>query len=48
MAYGGYYSPNFYPNYFGNQQMPPQAPQMPSNPVQSYEWNYMGFGRERR
>ncbi|MBR6984146.1 MAG: hypothetical protein IKH75_11605 [Ruminococcus sp.] len=35
MAYGGYYSPNFYPNYFGNQQMPPQAPQMPSNPVQS-------------
>lgn len=35
MAYGGYYSQNFYPNYFGNQQMPPQAPQMPSNPVQS-------------
>lgn len=35
MAYGGYYPQNYYPNYFGNQQMPPQAPQMPSNPSQS-------------
>lgn len=35
MAYGGYYSPNFYPNYLGTQQMPPQAPQMPQNGVQN-------------
>lgn len=35
MAYGGYYPQNYYPNYYGNQQMPPQAPQMPSNPSQS-------------
>lgn len=35
MAYGGYYPQNYYPNYYGNQQMPPQAPQMPQNGVQS-------------
>ena len=35
MAYGSYYPQSYYPNYYGNQQMPPQAPQMPSNAPQN-------------
>ena len=35
MAYNYYFPQNNYPQYYGNQQMPPQAPQMPQNGVQS-------------
>ncbi len=39
MAYGSYYPQNYYPQYYGNQQMPPQASQMPSNTQQSSSGN---------
>lgn len=35
MAYNNYFPQNYYPNYYGNQQMPPQPPQMPQNSVQN-------------
>lgn len=35
MAYNTYFPQSYYPNYYGNQQMPPQPPQMPSNAVQT-------------
>jgi hypothetical protein len=35
MAYGNYFPQSYYPNYYGNQQMPPQQPQMASNAQQS-------------
>lgn len=35
MAYNNYFPQSYYPNYYGNQQMPLQAPQMPQNNVQS-------------
>ena len=35
MAYNYYFPQNSYPQYYGNQQMPPQAPQMPSNVPQN-------------
>lgn len=31
MAYNNYFPNSYYPNYYGNQQMPQNAPQMPSN-----------------
>lgn len=35
MAYNNYFPQSYYPNYYGNQQMPPQQPQMASNAQQS-------------
>lgn len=35
MAYNNYFPQSYYPQYYGNQQMPPQAPQMPSNVPQN-------------
>ena len=35
MAYNYYFPQNNYPQYYGNQQMPPQVPQMPSNAPQN-------------
>ena len=35
MAYNYYFPQNNYPQYYGNQQMPPQVPQMPSNAPQT-------------
>lgn len=35
MAYGNYFPQSYYPNYYGNQQMPPQQPQMASNAQQT-------------
>lgn len=35
MAYGNYFPQNYYPQYYGNQQMPPQASQMASNAQQA-------------
>lgn len=35
MAYGNYFPQSYYPNYYGNQQMPPQASQMASNAQQT-------------
>lgn len=35
MAYNYYFPQNSYPQYYGNQQMPPQVPQMPSNAPQN-------------
>ena len=31
MAYNNYFPNSYYPNYYGNQQMPQNDPQMPSN-----------------
>ena len=31
MAYNTYFPQNYYPQYYGNQQMPQNAPQMPQN-----------------
>ena len=31
MAYNNYFPQSYYPQYYGNQQMPQNAPQMPSN-----------------
>ena len=35
MAYNNYFPQGYYPQYYGSQQMPPQAPQMPSNVPQN-------------
>lgn len=35
MAYNNYFPQSYYPNYYGNQQMPPQQPQMASNAQQA-------------
>ena len=35
MAYNNYFPQGYYPNYYGNQQMPPQGSQMASNAQQS-------------
>ena len=35
MAYGNYFPQNYYPQYYGNQQMPQNAPQMASNASQT-------------
>lgn len=35
MAYNSYFPQSYYPNYYGNQQMPPQGSQMASNAQQS-------------
>ncbi len=35
MAYNNYFPNSYYPNYYGNQQMPQNAPQMPSNAQQA-------------
>ena len=35
MAYNNYFPQGYYPNYYGNQQMPPQGSQMASNAQQT-------------
>ena len=35
MAYNSYFPQNYYPQYYGNQQMPQNSPQMPPNAQQS-------------
>ena len=35
MAYNTYFPQSYYPNYYNNQQMPPQQPQMASNAQQA-------------
>lgn len=35
MAYNTYFPQSYYPNYYNNQQMPPQQPQMASNAQQT-------------
>lgn len=39
MAYNTYFPNSYYPNYYGNQQMPPQASQMASNAQQGQSAN---------
>lgn len=41
MAYGSYYPQNYYPNYYGNQQIPLNTPQMPQNASQSSTSNFI-------
>jgi hypothetical protein len=35
MAYNSYFPQNYYPQYYGNQQMPQNSPQMPPNAQQT-------------
>lgn len=39
MAYNNYFPNNYYPQYYGNQQMPQNQPQMPSNAQQTTSGN---------
>ena len=39
MAYGSYYPQNYYPQFYGNQQIPQNAPQIPQNAPQSSSGN---------